>query len=203
MIRKGEDMDTPLISEYYKQIDPLKRRKLLDRSDAQMEDPEGNRIRRELWEIRYKEKSGADPNTRADGYLRLWMAMEFNRNAAGKLFGARGARKELTKILENLEFRRFQEGSALEKELLYRECCHMVRSYIDISREDRNYNSVLMGLFSMKKESAEKKLQADIRDTAITLPSALGMEKELGIVAKAAREVYELMFSEEEDPYLE
>ncbi len=196
-------MDTPLIAEYYKQIDPIKRRKILEKSEAGMEDPEGNRIRKELWEIRYKEKSAADPNTRADGYLRLWMAMEFNRNAAGKLFGARSAKKEITKLLDTLEFARFQGGTDLEQELLYRECCHMVRSYIEISRRDKNYNSVLMGLFAMKKETAELKLQSDIRDTAINLPSAIGMEKELNIISKAAREISELMFRGEEDLYLD
>ena len=38
------------------------------------------------------------------------------------------------------------------------------------------------------------KLKADIYDTAVVLPQTLKMEEELGIVTRAAREMYELHF---------
>ena len=50
-------MDTPTIAEYYRELDPVVRKKLLDKSIEAGEDPENNAIRRELWEMRYSEAS--------------------------------------------------------------------------------------------------------------------------------------------------
>lgn len=46
-------MDTPTIAKYYREKEPMERLKLLEQSIAAEEDPEGNKIRKELWEIRY------------------------------------------------------------------------------------------------------------------------------------------------------
>ena len=45
-------MDTPTIAKYYREKDPMERLKLLEQSNAAGEEPEENRIRKELWEIR-------------------------------------------------------------------------------------------------------------------------------------------------------
>ena len=194
----GKDMDSPIIAAYYKETDPMKRLKLLNKSVEKGEDPEGNAIRKEIWEIRYAEKSAASKTTRADGFLGLWMTMEFNRYSAGKYFGRKGAVKELNKWLEKLKFDEFQDdGNPLKKELFYRECVHMVYTYVMLSKEDKNYNSYLFGFLRMKKESAEEKMKKDIYDTGIELPEKLGIEK-MKIIAEAAREIYDREFKEED-----
>ena len=50
-------MDTPTIAKYYREKDPMERLKLLEQSIAAGEEPEENRIRKELWEIRYSDKA--------------------------------------------------------------------------------------------------------------------------------------------------
>ena len=70
--------DTPTIALYYREHDPMKRKMFLDQSIAAGEDEEANAVRKELWELRYGEPSEAGSGTRADGYLALWMAMEYN-----------------------------------------------------------------------------------------------------------------------------
>ena len=67
-------MDTPTIAKYYREKDPMERLKLLEQSIAAGEEPEENRIRKELWEIGYSDKSETG-DTRADGYLGLWMTL--------------------------------------------------------------------------------------------------------------------------------
>ena len=57
---KEDNMDSPSIAAYYKEIDPMKRKELLDKSIAEGEDPELNPIREELWELRYRNKSRND-----------------------------------------------------------------------------------------------------------------------------------------------
>lgn len=187
-------MDTPTIAAYYREADPMKRKALLDQSIAGGEDAEGNAVRRELWEIRYRNKSEANAEERADGFLALWMALEFNRGADKKWFAIKRARKEISKQLEKMNFAEISRKSELHKELLYRECCHLVKLYMELCEKDKNYNNMLCGLLSLSSERSKEKLQTDIRETAIVLPAALQMEEELGMIMQAAREMYELHF---------
>ncbi len=90
----------------------MERLKLLEQSIAAGEEPEENKIRKELWDIRYSDKSETG-DTRADGYLGLWMTMEFNRNSASRIFGTRSAKKEIGKYLKKLKFQEFQEKGGL------------------------------------------------------------------------------------------
>ena len=189
-------MDTPTIAKYYREKEPMERLKLLEQSIAAEEDPEGNKIRKELWEIRYSDKSEAG-DTRADGYLGLWMTMEFNRNSGSRFFGTRSAKKEIGKYLTKLKFQEIQEKGGLYEELLYRECCHMVLVYMDLCQTDKSYNTTLCGLIHVKEDSAKSKLQRDIRETAVDLPGTLGMESELGIITRAAREIYRQYYPNE------
>ena len=189
-------MDTPTIAKYYREKEPMERLKLLEQSIAAEEDPEGNKIRKELWEIRYSDKSEAG-DTRADGYLGLWMTMEFNRNSGSRFFGTRSAKKEIGKYLTKLKFQEIQEKGGLYEELLYRECCHMVLVYMDLCQTDKSYNTTLCGLIHIKEDSVKSKLQRDIRETAVDLPGTLGMESELGIITRAAREIYRQYYPNE------
>ena len=189
-------MDTPTIAKYYREKEPMERLKLLEQSIAAEEDPEGNKIRKELWEIRYSDKSEAG-DTRADGYLGLWMTMEFNRNSGSRFIGTRSAKKEIGKYLTKLKFQEIQEKGGLYEELLYRECCHMVLVYMDLCQTDKSYNTTLCGLIHIKEDSAKSKLQRDIRETAVDLPGTLGMESELGIITRAAREIYRQYYPNE------
>ena len=187
-------MDTPTITQYYREQDPMKRLELLNQSIEAGEEPEANEIWKELWECRYSDSQVGGKDMKADGYLALWMAMEFNRGAGNKLFGPKGAKKEITKQLEKLKFQEFRKKGQLEEELLYRECCHMVRLYMELCATDRSYNTTFCGIISISKDKAKKKLQRDIYETAIALPEAVGMEEELGIITRAAREMYDLQF---------
>ena len=195
----GQDMDTPTIACYYKETDPMKRKKLLEKSVEEGQTPEEDAIRRELWEIRYSEPSEAEKNSRADGFMRLWMSLEYNRKSVGSLFRWKGARKEVTGILKKLKFSEFQEKSPLHKELLYRECCHMVRTYITLCAQDKTYTSLAFGLMSLSNEQTDAKLRQDIQETAIDLPQAMRMEEELALVTRAAKEVYQEYFSGEDE----
>ena len=186
--------DTPTIALYYREHDPMKRKQFLDQSIAAGEDEEANAIRKELWEIRYGSPSAGDPNTRADGYLALWMALEYNKDAGGRFFGAKSARKEIVKNLEKMKFKEIQEKSELHRELLYRECCHMVKIYMEICEKDKSYGSTLCGIVPMGEKNVKNKIQKDVYETAVVLPGNINMQEELDIITRAAREAYEAHF---------
>ena len=186
-------MDTPTIAAYYREADPMKRKQLLDQSEAAGEEPEANKIRREIWEARYHEKG--ENGSLADGFLKLWMAMEFNRNSGNRWFtGSRVARKEIGKELAAVKFHEIRQKSGLHEQLLYRECCHLVDLYMNLCSHDKSYNTIICGIITISKDSAKAKLQKDIYETAVRLPGELNMQEELGLITKAAREIYEIQF---------
>ena len=168
--------DTPIIALYYREHDPMKRKMFLDQSIAAGEDEEANAVRKELWELRYGEPSEAGSGT------------------AGKLFGLKRARKEIEKNLTRLKFREMQEKSELHRELLYRECCHMVKTYMELCEKDKAYNTILCGIVHISEKSAKSKIQNDIYTTAIAFPEEINMQEELEMITRAAREVYEAHF---------
>ena len=186
--------DTPTIALYYREYEPMKRKMFLDQSIADGEDDEANAVRKELWEMRYGGPAEKGAETRADGYLALWMALEYNKDAAGRLFGAKSARKEIEKKLKKLKFKEIQEKSELHRELLYRECCHMVKTYMELCEKDKTYNSTLCGIVPLGEKNAKNKLQNDVYETAVVLPGNINMQEELDIITRAAREAYEAHF---------
>ena len=169
----------------------MKRKMFLDQSIAAGEDEEANAVRKEIWEIRYGGPSELGPDTRADGYLALWMAMEYSKDAAGRMFGGKRARKEVEKNLARMKFKELQEKSELHRELLYRECCHMVKTYMELCEKDKTYNTTLCGIIPISEKSAKNKLQNDIYTTAVAFPEEINMQQELEIITRAAREAYE------------
>ena len=189
-------MDTPVIAQYYKETDPLKRKRLLDMAIEEGSEPEANAIRKELYDVRYAGKSEMNKNMPADGYLGLWMMMEYNRSVGSGLFGldTRRAAREIRKILANLKFQEYQDKGGLYAELHYKEVCHMVRTYMTLSKSDRNYNSTIFGMMKMSDERSSDKLKNDVINMAVGLPEKIGMVQELEIVTRAAREVYEEFF---------
>ncbi len=190
-------VESPIITRYYKEPDPVKRKRILQEAISTGEgDARENEIRKEIWKLRYQGKSQAKKDTPADGFLALWMALEFNRNTSRGFFGAdiRRACKEIRGHLERLKFKEYQEKGGIESEIFYKEVCHMVRIYIELCATDHSYNATIFGMFRMGAEQSKNKLQADIRDVAFRLPKTLGLEEELAIVTKAAAEVFEEAF---------
>lgn len=187
-------MDTPTIIQYYNEMDPAKRLALLNLSIESGEEPELNAIRKDLWEIRYKDKAQSGGDTRADGFLALWMKMEFNKNHGNKFLGKKGGRKEILKQLDKLTFKEFAAKGRDYEELLYRECCHMVKIYMELCESDRSYGTTLCGIIKISNDKLKDKLKDDIYTTAVEFPREFDLEDELGIVTRAAREMYELHF---------
>ena len=187
-------MDTPTIIQYYNEMDPAKRLALLNLSIESGEEPELNAIRKALWEIRYKDKAQSGGDTRADGFLALWMKMEFNKAHGNKFLGKKGGRKEILKQLDKLTFKEFAAKGRDYEELLYRECCHMVKTYMELCEKDKTYNTTLCGIVPISEKSAKSKLQKDVYTTAIVFPEEINMQEELEMITKAAREAYEAHF---------
>ena len=191
-------MDTPTISRYYREIDPMKRKKILSKSVEENEDPGMNPVRQELWEIRYRDKAKASGVDRADGFMALLMDMELGKGSVKKMFGGKHVIRDVQKRLEKLEFQRFANGDEIQREVLYRECCHLVQTYMQLCLEDKTYGTAFLGIVPMKKENILAKLRTDIFETFIQFPHDAKLEEELAPLTKAARVMYELQFPDDE-----
>ena len=141
-------MDTPTIAAYYREEDPIKRRKILEKSITDGEEPELNEIRKEIWEARYS--APTETGTRADGFLKLWMNLGFNKKASEKMFRFKGALKAILKELDEIHFTELKNKSELHRELMYRECLHLVNIYISLCERDKSYTTYLLGIMQMK-----------------------------------------------------
>ncbi len=75
------------------------------------------------------------------------------------MFGGKRARKEVEKNLARMKFKELQEKSELHRELLYRECLHMVKTYMELCEKDKTYNTTLCGIIPISEKSAKNKLQ--------------------------------------------
>lgn len=190
-------MDTAALrKEYYKEANPVKRKHLLELLVQEEGETEENRIRRELYGVRYAKPSQVDKNVPADSFLALWMAMEYNKNVGGGLFGLdiKRAQKEIRKHLTQTGITKYLARGGEEERLLKEELCHMVRVYMSLSMSDRSYGTTLFGLMKMDDDHLKDKLREDMRAVARDLPLKIRMEQELSPIGEAIEAVYEEFF---------
>lgn len=193
------ERSTDLIRRYYRESDPIKRKKILEKSIEQGEEPEKNAVRKELWELRYQEASRAAKGNRSDGFLRLWMTLKYaQENTGGFLGGAKRSAKEVRKMLDKLGVSRMQEKGGIYEECLYDECVHAAELYIQSCETDKNYGTGLMGLMALSQEKIQSKITQDIYGVAISTPESLGLVDELSLISRSAKEVYQKHYPADE-----
>lgn len=180
-----------ILKKYYQETEPLKRKKYLEESIKAGEQPEENQIRLRIWTLRYQEKSKVKDMSRADGYLKLWMNMKFaaGSNLTGWFSGKR-IRRELNQQLEQLGFYELRQQGETAEKLLCEECRHAANLYLKLCKEDKNYNSALLGLMSISQDSLQAKIARDIYVISRKVPKALKMEEEFWAASEAVKEVF-------------
>ena len=182
--------------EYYKEPHPVKRRRLLEMGIQEEGETPENLVRRELYGVRYAKPSDVDKKVPADSFLALWMALEYNKEVGGGLFGydIRRAQKEIRKKLDDARIREYIDKGGDYERLMREELCHMVRVYMNLSLTDRSYGSTLFGLMKMGEDNLKDKLREDVRSIAFFLPKKVQLEEEMAPIGKAIETVYEEFF---------
>ncbi|MBQ1490896.1 MAG: hypothetical protein IIZ39_02955 [Blautia sp.] len=182
-----------LWTEYYKEANPVKRRHMLEKAIQDEGETEENKIRKEIYAVRYAKSSQVDKKIPADSFLALWMMMEYNKNVGGGLFGMdiKRAQKEIRKHLKDAHIQEFLDKGGEYERLMKEELCHMVRVYMNLSLTDHSYGSTLFGLMKMGSDNLNDKLREDVRAIARDLPARVDMKEELSPVTEAIARVYE------------
>ena len=178
---------------YYETRDAWERRRLLEMSLEGGLDPEKDKIRRVLWEIRYPEiegKSNDKNNGLQDTFLRAWMTFSFASDRVKSRFARNGLLKELKKELSIMGPEVVREFGDAGEAVLYDELYHMSGLYLELCSEDRGYGSIILGLGKMKKESFVAKVAGEVYAVGYKVPRALGLEEECRLLTKAATEAF-------------
>lgn len=172
---------------YYQETDPGMRRAIL----VEAEDTSANRIRQRLLDLRYSKPARAKDGQWTDAYVKLWMALKFAAQYANSFFGGRGARRDVRRILNELQIAQFLEEGREARELLYREFYHGAYVYIRLCSMDRNYSSTLMGMVPMKEDSVQAKIARDIYESLYVGVRFAQVEEELSLFRQAAKDAFD------------
>lgn len=175
-----------LLKKYYSEYEPVKRGKILDELVA--EDPDRSNLRRkEIYDLRYDIANLKKNGVVGDGYVNLWMTMKYSAENNTGWFGCKGARKEITKLLDKMGIPGFIQS---DEKMMYDEFYHLSALYITSSRTDRNYTTALMGMMPMKDEAILRKIAGDIYMVGYVMPSRIKMEDEFAVFSRAVRDAY-------------
>ena len=180
------------VESYEKELDPKKRREILDAAiEAEGLTP-ANELRRKLLEARYDTVKGQH----VDRFIRGWMEMQFIKGSR-TLFGKRGAEKEKERLREDLGLVLAEPYGEEGRQVLYEEFCNGARLFLKLCREDRSYSSLLFGLGRMKESSLTSKLARTFYTAAVEAPQRIGMAEELQEFRRALVDVFREAYPEE------
>lgn len=178
------------VESYEKELDPKKRREILDAAiEAEGRTPE-NELREKLLEARYTEFRGQP----LDHFIRGWMDLQLLRSASGIFFGKRRMEKERARVREDFKMALAAPYGEAGRQVLFEEFRNSARLFIKLCKEDRGYSSLLFGLGHMKESSLTSKIANSLYTAGVQVPEKIGMAEELKdfrrAVVDAFREVY-------------
>lgn len=164
---------------YYMETEPLKRKALLEERLAMQEEEGLNKLRLELWNLRYETMRNGKIR---DRFIAGWMDLILMKDQAGGRFGKKSLRKQAMKALE---FMGVFQVDYFGQELLLAELKHMSLLYCCSSMMDKQYGSILFGFGKMKKEKIDGKIMADLSSVGWEIPANLDLVSEFALVTEA------------------
>lgn len=185
--------DLPWPECFYMETGGEARGRLLE--DQLKEDPSReNQLRKLLWEKRYVNEKGKV--TGVDFFMKAWGQGDFLRRQKGSLFGKKAYQKGIAEVCEIFGFKELKENPDYKK-LWYDEYVNFISFYIEISRTDSTYSSVLFNIGKISDKGMAVKLADDLVEKSVRLPKELGLEEEFTLIKEAARSCYEYYFGGE------
>lgn len=172
---KTEDYLDNWPESYYEEMDPKRRREMLEHALNAFENNESEQKRSRIYKLRYGRNM-------ADQFMRVWLDLKFrNTNEAVPFFKRRRKVEEIRSLYA--QFGIYEEDF---RDVLLPEWHHFARTVITTNADDRGFNSTLLGLVSITDESAAKKLADEMHAVLKEVPEKYGLQDEV----KEFREVF-------------
>lgn len=171
--------------EYYRELDPGKRRAILDRLEADGKDDGANELREELFRVRYVDEK--NPGNYVDRYLwQIVNMLVLSRNA--KYFPQKTLR-ELKKNAEDLGVFRMLEAGESGKGAFYWEARNAFKRYLSTTSSS-GYRRKVFGLMQASSEDRLWQTAEDAYLISGKLAKRLEIEEQMSLFCAAVSEEY-------------
>lgn len=165
---------------YYMETDAHQRKALLEAQISSGDAGADNRLRKELWELRYQTQKKGDVK---DNFLYWLMELILMCPQTTSRFGKRSLKKRAQTALGAFGLNR---ADYFGRELLAAELKHLFLTYGMICMEDKTYASVILGFGKMKQSTLENKLSAEFQAVSKKLPEYLEMKEDFVMLREAS-----------------
>ncbi len=177
-----------LLESYYEEIDPAKRRNILDEyiAAAGGSDPAAS-YRKALYEYRYVDP--ADPQKKLDRVMLAFLDFLYLYRSSRVLPGRYV--KEVQATIKALELDEKVHADPLFAEAFGMEIRNAARRYFETCKTD-GYHRKFFGITASKPEEKEKQRCIDVWRMSYGLAERLGLEEEMDLFCRALSEAYRL-----------
>jgi hypothetical protein len=180
---------------YYQERDPKKRQAMLELALEEGLSPEEDRIRKELFKIRYPEFEKSNGQYIKDIYLAAWLTFRSIGNGLDGILSIRKLNvKEIRAELKRMGFEAMSAYGKKGEDLLFLELRHLATLYFYLCREDRQYGSIILGIGTMGDESIAARAGAEAFEVGFYVPKKMGMEEECRLWTRAVSAGYAEVF---------
>lgn len=176
---------------YYKEMNPEKRKKILNELKQSADEKEWE-LRKRLFDIRYTKTKKGDY---ADEFLRGWLELRVVSQNLDHLFSERKNVRLSKNILHKMCL---DQTEVYPDEVLYQEMCNLTGRYISSCLKDTNYSSFLWGLGKISDKKVRMKIEKDLTVIGETIPEYLNMQDEFRILSLAITNVKKELLEQEE-----
>ena len=177
-----------LLESYYEEIDPAKRRNILDEyiATAGDSDPAAS-YRKALYE--YRNVDPADPQRKLDRFMLAFLDFLYLYRSSRILPGRYV--KEVKTTIGSLELDERVHTDPLFAEAFSLEVRNAARRYFETCKTD-GYHRKFFGITASKPEEKEKQRCIDVWRISYGLAERLGLEEEMDLFCRALSEAYRL-----------
>ncbi|MDO5476460.1 MAG: hypothetical protein Q4F43_05020 [Eubacteriales bacterium] len=182
----------PLLESYYTELDPAKRKAVLDEYEQVLhdagdgkEDTSADVYRKDLFAARHIDKK--HPGQPVDRFLLHLMTMLTIYKSPG--FFPKSHRREVLSCLKKMQLdeRPFQDPAC--EDVLYRELRNAVRRYYSTCSSPA-YGRTLLGMMSASDEQKAVQCCADIWSFSYGIAGMVKAEEEMALLCRAANDEY-------------
>ncbi|MDO4622699.1 MAG: hypothetical protein Q4B22_07080 [Eubacteriales bacterium] len=189
------------VERYMREVKTKRRKALLEQGIAEDGMSPDNELRKKLFDARY----GKAADQEVDYFIRGWLDLLYVKEASRSVF----AKAKLDKIHRNVQkdwkISMIDEYGAIGREVYYEELFQLMQVYIHLCKEDKTYNSVVLGLGRIKEDQLIGKISNDLLLGAVDAAKAMKAEEEpLFVMLKAAaKDAFCEAFPDDCDSFLE
>ena len=172
-------------NEYYRELEPRRRRALLEALCASGPDDGANAYRRLLLEARHG--NAKSPGREVDRML--FMCVDFLRLCQSSRLFRGGAAREVRRYLRELRFDQAGQYGEAGTRALYWECRNAVARYLSTC-DSPDYDRGWFGLIPSREADRQARVARDVWELSVGIARRTGLTGELRLWSRAARDAY-------------